>query len=129
PTDLENEFYYFENENVSRVVGTEYFCDVIGKGVKHTISPEDLDFARPALKKYSPVRFVDKNVVPTYFGHGEQDGVVPYQNALDLDAVLTEHGVLHEFISFPNSGHGCEDKVSMKKIMEFFFDCAEKYLK
>ena len=54
---------------------------------------------------------------------------MPYGNALDLDARLTAYGVEHTFVSFPNSGHGCEDSASMSKIMELFFGCADKYLK
>jgi dipeptidyl aminopeptidase/acylaminoacyl peptidase len=67
--------------------------------------------------------------VPTFFGHGEQDTIVPYANAVDLDARLTECGVEHTFVSFPDSGHGCEDKASMSKLMALFFGCVDKYLK
>ncbi len=129
PTDLENAFYYSEENSVARAVGTAYFRNIISHGVRYPISLEDFDSARPALQKYSPVNCIDENTVPTVFGHGEQDEIVPYQNAVDLDAKLTEHHVEHTFVSFPNSGHGCEDKASMSKIMALFFDYAEKYLK
>ena len=49
-------------------------------------------------------------------------------NALDLDAKLTAFGVGHTFVPFPGSGHGCENKDSMAKMMALFFRCAEKYL-
>ena len=42
------------------------------------------------LAKYSPVHYVKADTVPTVFGHGEQDEIVPYRNALDLDERLTE---------------------------------------
>lgn len=129
PTDLENEFYYSEENSVSQAVGTEYFRSIISNGVREEVDIDDLATASPALRKYSPVRYVDENTVPTFFGHGEQDSIVPYQNALDLDAALTAFGVEHAFVSFPNSGHGCEDKACMSNIMELFFDCADKYLK
>lgn len=129
PSDLENEFYYSEENSVSKAVGMDYFRGIIGRGVKHEIALDDFDSARPALKKYSPVNYVDENAVPTFFGHGEQDEIVPYQNALDLDAALTKYGVEHEFVSFPNSGHGCEDSESISKIMKIFFNCAETYLR
>lgn len=129
PTDLENEFYYSDENSVNHAVGAEYFRNIISNGIKHSICVEDFDAARPALKQYSPISFVDENTVPTVFGHGEQDTIVPYQNALDLDARLTEYGVEHTFVSFPNSGHGCEDKASISKIMELFFGCADQYLK
>lgn len=129
PTDLEDEFYYSEENSVSKAVGTEYFRNIISHGIKHTILPDDFDPARPALKKCSPIHYIDPSTVPTVFGHGEQDDIVPYQNALDLEKALTTHGVEHTFVSFPNSGHGCEDKASISKMMKLFFSYIEKYLK
>ncbi len=128
PADLEHEFYYSAENSVSKAVGEEYFRGIIGNGVKHKILPGKFDEARPALKKYSPINFIDEKTVPTVFGHGDQDEIVPYENATALDAKLTEFNVEHTFVSFPNSGHGCEDKVSMSKIMKIFFECSDKYL-
>ncbi len=129
PTDFEDDYYYSEENSITKAVGADYFRNIISNGIRYTISPDDLDAAGPALRQYSPIRFISENSVPTVFGHGEQDEIVPYQNALDLDARLTACGVEHTFVSFPDSSHGCEDKASMTKIMELFFDCAEKYLK
>lgn len=129
PTDLENEFYYSEENIISKAAGVEYFRNIISNGVGYNIDLDNFDAARPALKKYSPISFVNENTVPTVFGHGEQDEIVPYQNSVDLDKKLTEYNVEHTFISFPNSGHGCEDKESISMIMKLFFECADKYLK
>lgn len=129
PTDLENEFYYSEENSISQAVGTEYFRGIISRGIKREISPENIEKSADALRKYSPLHYVNEETVPTFFGHGEQDTIVPYQNALDLDAALSKSGVEHEFVSFPDSGHGCEDKASISRIMTLFFSCAEKYLK
>ena len=129
PTDFEDGFYYSDENSVNHAVGSEYFRNIISNGVHYTIDPDDLDAARPALRQYSPVNFIDRDTVPTVFGHGEQDTIVPYQNALDLDAALTACGVEHTFVSFPDSGHGCEDKASMSRIMTLFFQYAENYLR
>ena len=129
PTDLENAFYYSDENSVNHAVGPEYFRNIISNGIRYAIDPDDLDAARPAQRQYSPLQYVDENTVPTVFGHGEQDTIVPYGNAVDLDARLTACGVEHTFVSFPNSGHGCEDSASMSKLMALFFDCADKYLK
>lgn len=129
PTDFENGFYYSDENSVNHAVGPEYFRTIISNGIRYDIDPDDLDAARPAQRRYSPLNYIDENTVPTVFGHGEQDTIVPYGNAVDLDARLTECGVEHTFVSFPNSGHGCEDSASMSKLMALFFDCAEKYLK
>ncbi|MBQ7546156.1 MAG: alpha/beta hydrolase [Clostridia bacterium] len=129
PTDLEHEFYYSDENSVTQAVGPEYFRGIIGHGIGYTIDPDNLDAARPALRQYSPINYIGRDTVPTVFGHGEQDEIVPYQNALDLDAKLTEYGVEHTFVSFPDSGHGCEDKASMSRIMGLFFDYCETYLR
>lgn len=128
PADLEHEFYYSDENSISQAVGAEYLRGIIANGVKHPISLDDFDAARPALKQYSPINFVDENTVPTVFGHGEQDEIVPYQNALDLDKKLTEYGVEHTFVSFPNSGHACQDKPAMARVMSLFFEYADQYL-
>ncbi len=129
PTDLEDEYYYSEENSISKAVGVEFFAGVISNGIGYKIDLNDFDAARPALKKSSPINYINENTVPTIFGQGEQDEIVPYQNSVDLDKKLTEFGVEHTFISFPNSGHNCEDKASMSEIMKLFFESIDKYLK
>ena len=129
PTDLENAFYYSDENSVNHAVGAEYFRNIISHGIQCPILPDDVSAAGSALRKHSPLYYVDAHTVPTVFGYGEQDTIVPYGNALDLDARLTEYGVEHTFVSFPNSGHGCEDKASMSEMMRLFFFYADKYLK
>lgn len=43
---------------------------------------------------------------PIQIVHGEQDTVVPFQNALDLDARAGQIGVVHEFFPMVGAGHG-----------------------
>ena len=95
------------------------------KGLKYKRTKKIYD---ELLKKYSPVNYVDKNTVPTVFGHGDRDDIVPWRNALALDKKLTECGVEHSFVPFPGSGHPCENKESMKKLMELFFDYVDRYI-
>ena len=59
----------------------------------------------PALTRLSPAKQVTKATVPTLFAHGQQDNIVPYSNAVSLDTALTQNGVKHDFVSYPNSGH------------------------
>ncbi len=129
PSDLEDDFYYSGETDIARAIGVDFLHRILSHGAGTPVAPEVIETAQPALKRYSPVNYVDKDTVPTVFGHGEQDDVVPYRNALELDAKLTECGVEHTFVSFPHSGHGCEDRASMKRFMELFFRCAERYLK
>lgn len=57
------------------------------------------------LAKLSPAKQVTGSTVPTLMAHGKNDNIVPYSNAQRLDAALTENGVAHDFVTFPNSGH------------------------
>ena len=59
----------------------------------------------PTLTNLSPAKQVKSTSVPTLMAHGKNDNIVPYSNAERLDAALTEKGVKHDFITFPNSGH------------------------
>ena len=129
PSDLENPFFYSVENRVGASVGVEYFRNIISNGIGFDIDLDNFDTSRDALKKYSPINYVDKNTVPTVLGQGEIDDIVPYQNSLDLDKKLTEYNVEHTFISFPNSNHECEDKESMSKIMKLFFEYIDNYLK
>ena len=129
PTDLTDGFYYSDENSVNRAVGPAYFRNIIGNGVRFAVDPDDPGAAAPALRRYSPLSGVTPDAVPTGFGHGEQDTIVPYRNAVGLDAALTANGVEHTFVSFPDSGHGCEDRASMKKMMDLFFGCIDRYLK
>ena len=129
PTDLENKFFYSTDNRVGASVGVEYFRNIISNGIDFNIDLNNFDAARNAMKKYSPINYIDENTVPTVFGHGEIDNIVPYQNSLDLNKKLSEFNVEHTFISFPNSNHECEDKESMSEIMKLFFECIDTYIK
>ena len=59
----------------------------------------------PTLARISPAKQVTASSVPTLMAHGMQDTIVPYSNALRLDTALTNAGVKHDFVSFPNAGH------------------------
>lgn len=129
PADLENKFFYSDKNRVGASVGVEYFTNIIGNGIGYKIDLNNFDKAREKLKEYSPVNFVDENTVPTVFGHGEIDDIVPYQNSVDLDKKLNEFNIEHTFISIPGANHECDNKDYLSKIMKLFFECAEKYLK
>ena len=74
-------------------------------GSEVTIANLTNDAVQAALKKNSPLYYVNGNTVPKVLGHGKKDTIVPYSNALSLDAALTAAGVRHDFVSYPNSGH------------------------
>ncbi len=129
PTDFENTFFYSPENGLNTADQPDFTRDVVSKGIRCPIDLDDLDSCRAAMQKHSPVNFVNENTVPTVLGHGEQDVLVPYGNSFDLNAKLDACHVEHTFVSFPDSGHGCEDKASMHKVMQLFFEYIDTYLK
>ena len=59
----------------------------------------------PVLDRISPAKQVTASTLPTLMAHGMQDTIVPYSNAQRLDTALTNAGVEHDFVTFPNAGH------------------------
>ena len=83
-----------------------------------------------AIKKVSPVSYVNGNCAPTVIAHGMVDGVVPYSDAVELDSLLTGAGAKHDFIVFPNSGHFLESDPPQRETLDkLFYEYAEGYLK
>lgn len=80
-----------------------------------------------ALRAISPLTYASK-AVPTVIAHGDQDNVAPFADAVRMDQALTDAGVTHEFIVYPNSGHGLEDADSGVRTNEAFVRYALAYL-
>ncbi|GHT22905.1 hypothetical protein FACS189430_05370 [Bacteroidia bacterium] len=53
----------------------------------------------------SPLYQVKNTSPPTILAYGMKDELVSYSNATRMDGKLTEKGVAHKLITFPNSGH------------------------
>jgi len=101
PADLSDENFFINN-----AMGDEEFISVLFSyacGQKFTYAQRES--VKEALLKVSPVYYVNENTVPTVINHGMKDSIVPYSNAVSLDAALTECGVTHYFNSYPNSDH------------------------
>jgi len=56
--------------------------------------------------RYSPVEIVDETAPPILTIHGEEDTVVPYDQATSFHARLEEVGTVHELRSMPRGTHG-----------------------
>ena len=99
--------------------------DVIG----FEFTEETLDEAMPYLEKASPVNYITENSVPTLMCHGKQDNLISFNNSVTLDKKLTECNVKHDYLIFPNSGHGLDNDEIMSKIAEaMFFKYMFEYL-
>lgn len=82
------------------------------------------------LKKISPLYYVDKSTVPTVICHGQKDSVVPFSDSVKLDAALTESGVTHRYVVYPNSDHGLDNDPEAAKIGgDLLIEYAATYLK
>lgn len=127
PTDLLDPNFY--NENASAEL-KELFRQIASLVYGENLSLENAHLANDLLKKYSPLYYVDEATIPTVINHGTKDEIVPFSNALSLEAKFKELGVTHIMNVFPNSGHGLEsDPDAMAKADEYFELYAETYLK
>ena len=128
PTDFTDENFYINN-----ALGTpDVISDLFSKacGVKFTYNQRASAEVQTALQKYSPLYYVNENTVPTIINHGDNDTIVPYSNAVSLDAKLTEYGVTHHFNTYKNSGHGLEnDSAAASTASTQLFEFIYTYLK
>lgn len=124
PTDLTDERYFVNNpllSDIERMFSRLCGCDV---------EADRLDVIEGALLYASPVSYVKESSVPTLIFQGACDDVVPYTNAITLDELLSEYGVAHELILYPNSSHGLgDDPECAERANELLLEYANKYLK
>ena len=57
-------------------------------------------------KKVSPLTYVRPDLPPILTVHGENDPLVPYQQAVRLHRALTEAGVPNRLVTIPEGPHG-----------------------
>lgn len=129
PTDLSDVNYFYGTGNGNGLGDFDYVAKLLSWACGQSFTFETRHEAEAALKKVSPLYYVDENTVPTVINHGMFDDIVPYSNALALDAKLTQYGIPHHFNSYPNSGHGLNnDAENMAIASELFNQYVEAYL-
>ena len=96
-----------------------------------TIPPERIGTPEydEAVKNISAVAWIDENSPPTVCAYGAHDKVQAFPASKRLAAALEEHGVPHEYIVFPHSGHGLQNDnklyaLYMEKVVEYL----DKYM-
>ena len=128
PTDFADENFYVNNALGNSEVMSELFSKA--SGVKFTYNQRHLPEVQTALQKYSPLYYVNENTVPTIINHGDSDTIVPYSNAVSLDAKLTEYGVTHYFNTYKNADHGLGgDKEASNRADAYMVEFLNTYLK
>ncbi len=131
PADLTDEYYYYNEElQCNNGLGDEeYVAELLGYACGYAHSYSTRAQAKEALKAVSPIYYIDENTVPTVINHGVMDDIVPYRNAVDLDAKLTEYGIEHVLNSYPTSGHGLNlDAENVAASEELLWEYIYKYL-
>lgn len=112
PADLTDENFYINNAMGDEEFVAGLFSYASGKSFSYSERAN----AKEALEKVSPLFYVNENTVPTVINHGMKDSIVPYSNAVALDAKLTECGVTHVLNSYPNSDHDLGSDQANKEI-------------
>jgi acetyl esterase/lipase len=57
------------------------------------------------FEQYCPVRNVTQDYPPTLLLHGDEDTDVPFEQSVQMAAVLREHQVVHQLITMKGFGH------------------------
>ena len=78
-------------------------------------------------KKLSPITYVNSKYPPTLIVHGDEDKIVPLQQAQALDQALTKAGVDHQLAVVPAGGH--DDKTFRPGVMKAVQWFKDKLLK
>lgn len=120
PTDLSDPNFFVNND-----LGVDNVLLLISYATGKSVTAENIASYEKEIAEISPLTFVNENTVPTIINHGTKDTVVPYSNAVALDAKLTQFGVTHIFNTYPNSGHGLD---SDKDKDEYSYSLALEYI-
>jgi dipeptidyl aminopeptidase/acylaminoacyl peptidase len=112
PTDLSHEF--------RDVKAVQPFLKALCGG-----TPES---ASAAYQSASPVTYVSKEGPPVLSVHGDQDDIVPVNQAKMLDEVMKKQGGRHELLILTGQGHAFEGEPArqVEQTLWAFFD---KHLK
>ena len=78
-----------------------------------------------AVRNISAVAWIDENSPPTVCAYGAHDKVQAFPASKRLAAALEEHGVPHEYLVFPHSGHGLQND---NKLYALYMDKVTEYL-
>lgn len=124
PTDMSDPNFFDGSNALGLDMIQQLVCWATGKN----ITLENMNDYTAVIAAISPITYVDAETVPTLICHGDHDSIVPYSNAVTLDAKLTEYGVKHDFITY-DADHDLNDKTASKKAEELMYSYANAYLK
>ncbi len=126
PTDLYDDNFYHNNALGDETV----ICDLLSKACGQRFAYDTKESAKTALYSVSPIAYVSADCVPTVINHGTADSIVPFSNAVTLDALLTQYGVEHVLNVYDGADHDLgKDDEAKKKADELLFGYIDKFLK
>ena len=70
-------------------------------------------------KAASPITYVSADDPPFLTAHGTKDPLVPYDQALELDAAMKKAGASHLLIEMTNGGHGFRSPELDQRVKQF----------
>ncbi len=127
PTDLSDTNFYSSCPDLG---SQEDICNLMSKACGKKFNMDTYASAIPNLKAASPITYVSSVCPPTIIAHGKKDTIVPFSNAVKLDAALGAVGVKHDFVIYENSNHGLEsDSDSAKAVDKLLEQYIKDYLK
>ena len=126
PTDLYDDNFYHGNALGDEAV----IADLMSKACGQRFAYAERESAKAALYAVSPVAYVSADCVPTVINHGDSDTIVPYSNAVSLDALLTQYGVEHVLNTHRGADHDLgKDDAAKDKANELLFGYIDRFLK
>lgn len=124
-TDIKDNYSGDVPDNSGRNALQYILSTATGKSIN---SYDDVQTYTKELLAVSPVDYVD-TAVPTILVHGKKDVTVPYENAAELDALLTENYVNHKLITYDDKGHEIgEDAAIIAEVNKYLDSYADEYL-
>ena len=126
PTDLYDDNFYHNNALGNEAVISDLMSKACGQRFEYNAK----EAAKQALYSVSPISYVSADCVPTVINHGNADTIVPFSNALSLDALLTQYGVEHVLNVFEGSDHDLSgDDTAKERADSFLFGYIDRFLK
>lgn len=126
PTDLYDDNFYHNNA----LGNTAEMSDLMSKACGKRFDYANKASAMAELYSVSPVAYVSADCVPTVINHGDSDTIVPFSNALTLDALLTQYGVEHVLNVYKGADHDLgKDDEAKARADELLFGYIDRFLK
>lgn len=126
PTDLRSETFINNNSLWTPAQTRTVLSYLTGEA----ITASNIKEKKNVLYKFSPLKYVSYDSVPTLVVHGVKDTIVPVADVRAFVKNLAEKNVTYKYIEMPDSGHSLDnDSYILSKSDEVFVDFVNMFLK